>query len=73
MSGCYNNDNNVYIQDTKSTRLQHRNIVAATHLHLNDSICLGSIMVKVDVRRMKNSQMSFQEIEESLHKKIPKD
>jgi hypothetical protein len=30
-------------------------------------------MVKVDVRRMKNSQMSFQEIEESLHKKIPKD
>lgn len=49
-------DNHVYNQDTKSTRIQHKYndiISAATHLHLNDNNCLESIMVKGDVRRMK--------------------
>ena len=49
-------DNHIYNQDTKSTRTQHKYndiISAATHLHLNDNNCLESIMVKGDVRRMK--------------------
>ena len=49
-------DNHLYNQDTKSTRIQHKYndiISAATHLHLNDDNCLESIMVKGDVRRMK--------------------
>jgi CopG family transcriptional regulator, nickel-responsive regulator len=49
-------DNHIYNQDTQSTRTQHKYndiISAATHLHLNDNICLESIMVKGDVRRMK--------------------
>ena len=49
-------DNHTYNQDTKSTRTQHKYndiISAATHLHLNDNNCLESIMVKGDVRRMK--------------------
>jgi CopG family nickel-responsive transcriptional regulator len=49
-------DNHVYNRDTKSTRIQHKYndiISAATHLHLNDNNCLESIMVKGDVRRMK--------------------
>jgi len=49
-------DNQIYNQDTKSTRTQHKYsdiISAATHLHLNDNNCLESIMVKGDVRRMK--------------------
>ncbi|MFZ0512693.1 MAG: hypothetical protein WAM14_13890 [Candidatus Nitrosopolaris sp.] len=49
-------DTHVYNQDTKSTRIQHKYtdiISAATHLHLNDDNCLESIMVKGDVRRMK--------------------
>jgi CopG family transcriptional regulator, nickel-responsive regulator len=49
-------DNHVYNQDTKSTRIQHKYndiISAATHLHLNDNNCLESIMVKGEVRRMK--------------------
>ena len=49
-------DNRLYNQDTKSTRIQHKYndiISAATHLHLNDDNCLESIMVKGDVRRMK--------------------
>jgi CopG family nickel-responsive transcriptional regulator len=49
-------DNHLYNQDTKSTRIQHKYndiISASTHLHLNDNNCLESIMVKGDVRRMK--------------------
>jgi CopG family nickel-responsive transcriptional regulator len=49
-------DNHLYNQDTKSTRIQHKYndiISASTHLHLNDDNCLESIMVKGDVRKMK--------------------
>lgn len=49
-------DNRIYNQDTKSTRIQHKYndiISAATHLHLNHDNCLESIMVKGDVKRMK--------------------
>ncbi len=49
-------DNYLYNQDTKSTRIQHKYndiISASTHLHLNDDNCLESIMVKGDVRKMK--------------------
>jgi CopG family nickel-responsive transcriptional regulator len=49
-------DNHLYNQDKKSTRIQHKYndiISASTHLHLNDDNCLESIMVKGDVRRMK--------------------
>jgi CopG family transcriptional regulator, nickel-responsive regulator len=49
-------DNRVYNQEAKSTRIQHEYvdiISATTHLHLNDDNCLESIMVKGDVKRMK--------------------
>lgn len=49
-------DNHLYNQDKKSTRIQHKYndiISASTHLHLNNDNCLESIMVKGDVRRMK--------------------
>jgi CopG family nickel-responsive transcriptional regulator len=49
-------DNRVYNQEAKSTRIQHEYvdiISATTHLHLNDDNCLESIMVKGEVKRMK--------------------
>lgn len=49
-------DNHIYNKDTKSIRIQHKYndiISAATHLHLNDDNCLECIMIKGDIRRMK--------------------
>jgi CopG family nickel-responsive transcriptional regulator len=49
-------DNRVYNHEAMSTRMQHEYvdiISAVTHLHLNDDNCLESIMVRGDVKRMK--------------------
>ncbi|PWU78862.1 MAG: hypothetical protein DLM72_20340 [Candidatus Nitrosopolaris wilkensis] len=40
-------------------------ISAATHLHLNDNNCLESIMVKGDVRRMKELANELSKNQES--------
>jgi CopG family nickel-responsive transcriptional regulator len=49
-------DNHSYNKDTKSTSIQHKYndiIGAVTHLHLNNHDCLECIMIKGDIKRMK--------------------
>jgi CopG family transcriptional regulator, nickel-responsive regulator len=49
-------DNHVYDQDEKSTQVQHRYqeiISATTHIHLNESNCLETIIVKGHVKKVK--------------------
>ena len=49
-------DNHLYDKDTKSTMVQHKFndiICAVTHLHLSDHNCLECIMIKGDIKRMK--------------------
>jgi CopG family transcriptional regulator, nickel-responsive regulator len=49
-------DNHVYNQDTKSTQIQHEYkdvISASTHLHLEGDNCLETIMVKGQIKKIK--------------------
>jgi len=49
-------NNHVYDQDEKSTRIQHRYkevISATTHLHLDEDNCLETIMVKGQIKKIK--------------------
>ncbi|MGN6349485.1 MAG: CopG family ribbon-helix-helix protein [Candidatus Nitrosocosmicus sp.] len=49
-------DNHVYDQDEKSTQVQHRYqeiISATTHIHLNESNCLETIIVKGHIKKVK--------------------
>lgn len=49
-------DNHVYDQDTKSTQIQHNYmgvINASTHLHLEEDICLEVIMVRGQIKKIK--------------------
>jgi CopG family transcriptional regulator, nickel-responsive regulator len=49
-------NNHVYNQDTKSTQIQHKykNVISAsTHLHLEDDNCLETIMVKGQIKKIK--------------------
>jgi CopG family nickel-responsive transcriptional regulator len=50
-------DNHVYNQDRKSTRVQHKYsdvISASTHVHLKNDNCLETIMVKGDIRKIRD-------------------
>jgi CopG family transcriptional regulator, nickel-responsive regulator len=49
-------DNHVYNQDTRSTQIQHKYkdvISASTHLHLEGDNCLETIMVKGQIKKIK--------------------
>lgn len=49
-------NNHVYNQDTKSTQIQHKykNVISAsTHLHLEGDNCLETIMVKGQIKKIK--------------------
>ena len=49
-------DNHVYDQDEKSTQIQHKYkevISATTHLHLDEDNCLETIMVKGQIKKIK--------------------
>ncbi|MGN6614296.1 MAG: CopG family ribbon-helix-helix protein [Candidatus Nitrosocosmicus sp.] len=49
-------DNHVYDQDEKSTQVQHRYqeiISATTHIHLNESNCLETIIVIGHIKKVK--------------------
>jgi CopG family nickel-responsive transcriptional regulator len=49
-------DNHVYDQDEKSTQVQHRYqeiISATTHIHLNESNCLETIIVKGHIEKVR--------------------
>ena len=57
-------DNHIYDQDTLSTHVQHQYndvISAATHMHLKGDNCLESIMVKGNVKRIKELARSLSE------------
>jgi CopG family nickel-responsive transcriptional regulator len=50
-------NNHIYNQDTKSTQTQHKYndiISAATHIHLDHDNCLETIMVKGQIKTIKN-------------------
>ena len=50
-------DNHVYDQDEKSTQIQHKYkevISATTHLHLDEDNCLETIMVKGQIKKIKD-------------------
>jgi CopG family nickel-responsive transcriptional regulator len=50
-------DNHVYNQDKKSTRVQHKYsdvISATTHVHLKNDNCLETIMVKGDIKKIRD-------------------
>ena len=50
-------DNHVYNQDKKSTRVQHKYsdvISASTHVHLKNDNCLETIMVKGDIKKIRD-------------------
>jgi CopG family nickel-responsive transcriptional regulator len=50
-------NNHIYNQDTKSTQTQHKYndiISAATHIHLDNDSCLETIMVKGQIKTIKN-------------------
>ena len=49
-------DNHTFDQDTLSTQIQHRYsgiISASTHIHLNADNCLETIMLKGEIKKMK--------------------
>ena len=50
-------DNHVYNQDKKSTKVQHKYedvISASTHVHLKNDNCLETIMVKGDIKKIRD-------------------
>ena len=50
-------NNHVYNQDKKSTRIQHKYadvISASTHVHLKNDNCLETILVKGDIRKIRD-------------------
>lgn len=50
-------DNHVYDQDEKSTQIQHQYqdiISATTHIHLDKNNCLETIMVKGNIKKIKD-------------------
>ena len=50
-------DNHIYNQDKRSTRVQHKYsdiISASTHIHLENDNCLETIMVKGDIKKIRN-------------------
>ena len=50
-------NNHVYNQDSKSTQIQHKykNVISAsTHLHLEGDNCLETIMVKGQIKKIKD-------------------
>ncbi|CAN5390699.1 nickel-responsive transcriptional regulator NikR [soil metagenome] len=50
-------DNHVYNQDKKSTQIQHKYadvISASTHVHLKNDNCLETIMVKGDIKKIRD-------------------
>ena len=50
-------DNHVYNQDKKSTKVQHKYadvISASTHVHLKNDNCLETIMVKGDIKMIRD-------------------
>jgi CopG family nickel-responsive transcriptional regulator len=50
-------DNHVYNQDKKSIRVQHKYsgvISATTHVHLKNDNCLETIMVKGDIKKIRD-------------------
>ena len=55
-------DNHVYDQDEKSTQIQHKYkevISATTHLHLDEDNCLETIMVKGQIKKIKEACKKF--------------
>ena len=50
-------DNHVYNQDKKSTQIQHKYadvISASTHVHLKNDNCLETILVKGDIKKIRD-------------------
>jgi CopG family transcriptional regulator, nickel-responsive regulator len=50
-------DNHVYNQDKRSTQVQHKYadiISASTHIHLENDNCLETIMVKGDIKKIRD-------------------
>jgi CopG family nickel-responsive transcriptional regulator len=50
-------DNHAYNQDRKSTQVQHKYadvISASTHVHLKNDNCLETIMVKGDIKKIRD-------------------
>jgi CopG family nickel-responsive transcriptional regulator len=50
-------DNHIYNQDKRSTQVQHKYadiISASTHVHLENDNCLETIMVKGDIKKIRN-------------------
>lgn len=50
-------DNHVYNQDKKSTKVQHKYadvISASTHVHLKNDNCLETIMVKGEIKKIRD-------------------
>jgi CopG family transcriptional regulator, nickel-responsive regulator len=50
-------DNHAYNQDKKSTQIQHKYgdiISASTHVHLKDDNCLETIMVRGDIKKIRD-------------------
>ena len=50
-------DNHIYNQDKRSTQVQHKYadiISASTHIHLENDNCLETIMVKGDIKRIRD-------------------
>jgi CopG family nickel-responsive transcriptional regulator len=48
--------NHIFDQDTLSTQIQHRYsgiISASTHIHLDSDNCLETIMLKGEIKKMK--------------------
>ena len=50
-------DNHIYNQDKRSTQVQHKYadiISASTHVHLENDNCLETIMVKGDIKKIRD-------------------
>jgi CopG family transcriptional regulator, nickel-responsive regulator len=50
-------DNHIYNQDKRSTQVQHKYtdiISASTHVHLENDNCLETIIVKGDIKKIRN-------------------
>jgi CopG family nickel-responsive transcriptional regulator len=50
-------DNHIYNQDKRSTQVQHKYadiISASTHIHLENDNCLETIMVKGDIKKIRD-------------------
>jgi len=57
-------DNHVYNQDKKSTQIQHKYadvISASTHVHLKNDNCLETIMVKGDIKKIRDLAKNLSE------------